>query len=216
VTSPTTPAKRAGRLLSPAGFALAGILFSLPFIAVSCEAPGGFGRATAGGTTVYRGFDLVTGAAPSVTPDHLRPIAQQQPDALPVQLLAVAALVLIVAGLVTTMALRLPGPRRAVAGLIAALAALALSANQATVHTLLESRLREQLTEPMPEGRTAADFVQNQGGFWACVAVLGLLAAGNALGRLRARKAVAGFAAQEAVPMPLAGNLPDAPPGGVR
>jgi hypothetical protein len=188
VNSETTrPVRRLGRLLSPTGFGVAGMLLFLPFVAVSCEAPGGFGRAAPGGTTTYRGVDLVVGHAPAVTPEHLLPAAAQRDDVLPAQPLAIAVAVLILAGFIATIALRRPATRRAVAGLLAATAVVFVVANQATVRTLLESRLREQLTVPMPEGKTATDFVHTQSGFWLCLTVLGLLAIANALGWLSGR-----------------------------
>lgn len=84
--------RRLARGLTPAAFVLAGPCFLLPFVSVSCAAPGGFGRAAPGGTTSYTGLDLVTGGAPTVTAGQLRPAQQQRDDRLPPQLLALAVL----------------------------------------------------------------------------------------------------------------------------
>jgi hypothetical protein len=210
-TQTPSPVRRASRLLSPAGFAAAGILLSLPFVAVSCDAPGGYGRMAPGGTTTYHGLDLVTGSAPAVSAEHLLPAAAQRDDVLPAQPLAIAVAVLIIVGLVAAIALRRPATRRAVASLVAATALIFAVANQSTVQTLLQSRLREQLTVPMPPGKSAADFVHNQGGFWLCVSVLGLLAVINALGWLRVNRAGAPTdgAAQVAIPTQLTQNVAD-------
>jgi hypothetical protein len=205
---------RASRLLSPTGFAAAGLLLFLPFVAVSCEAPGGFGRAAPGGTTTYHGVDLITGGAPTVAAEQLAPIAAQRDDVLPPQPLAIAVAALIIAGLIATIVLRRPASRRAVASLLAAMALIFVFANQTTVHTLLQSRLREQLTVALPPGRSAADFVQNQSGFWLCASMLGLLAVANALGWLRANRAGAQLdgAPRVAVPTQPTQHVADSPP----
>ena len=46
---------RIARVGSPVTYALALLLFLMPFLSVSCDAPEGYGRTTAGGTTSYTG-----------------------------------------------------------------------------------------------------------------------------------------------------------------
>src|SRR3954453_8421168 len=87
--------RRIARIGSPITLALALVLFALPFLSVSCDAPGGYGRMNAGGTTTYTGLDLAFGTAPSVDADHLRNPTQQQSDDLGVQLLVALAAVAI-------------------------------------------------------------------------------------------------------------------------
>ncbi|WP_212831386.1 hypothetical protein [Catellatospora sp. TT07R-123] len=180
-------ARTTARWASPAGLLLAGFCLLLPFLAVSCDAPGGYGRAAPGGTTTYTGWDLAVGGTPEVTPDHLRPAEAVRDDTLPPQPLAIAVAVLVVAGLGAAAAIRGARARRAATALAAAVAAVFLVASQATARALLESRLREQLTAPMPAGKTAADYIADQGGFALCLLLLTLIALANAIGWLRAR-----------------------------
>jgi hypothetical protein len=175
--------------MSPVGFTFAGLLLSMPFVAVSCEVPGGFGRATQSGTTTYRGVDLLTGGAPDVTADHLRPAVEQLDDRLDPQPLSIVAAVLLLVG-AAVVALRDVRVRRATTALVAAVAVVFLVASQTTVSVLLRMRLKEQLTVPLPAGRRAADYVHHQSGFWLCLAVLGSVAVVNALGWLQARPPV--------------------------
>lgn len=185
----TAPARvrRLAGWLSPGGLFLAGLLLLLPFVAVSCEAPGGYGRGAAGSTTTYTGVDLVTGDEPEVSPaDQLRPPEQRRDDTLGVRPLAVAALLLIIAALVTSIVLVTPLRRRLVVSVLALLAALSLVVEQVTVRSLLASRLREQLTAPLPTGKQVGDYIQTQPGFWLCLLTLLAVAVVNGAGGLRA------------------------------
>jgi len=185
---------RRARWLSLTGFLLVAFCFLLPFVAVACDAPGGFGRVQPGGSTTYTGFDLVTGDRPDVTVDRLRPPAQRRDDRLGPQPLAIAAAVLVAAGAVTAVALSRRRVRRATGAALGAAAAVFLVANQATAVALLTLRLREQLTVPMPPGREAGDYVRTGNGFWLALILLATIAAANTaglltrpLGRLRPR-----------------------------
>ncbi|BCJ73971.1 hypothetical protein CS0771_35150 [Catellatospora sp. IY07-71] len=176
---------RWGRVFSPAGLVLAGLLFLAPFLAVSCDAPGGYGRAAPGGTTTYTGWDLATGGTPDVTEDHLLPAAQRRDDVLPPQPLAGAVLVLLVIGVLVAAGVGRARTRRGVVAALAAIAALFLLVNQATVRVLLEERLREQLSAPLPAGKEIGDFVHDQGGFAFSLLALVLVALGNLAGWVR-------------------------------
>jgi hypothetical protein len=161
---------------------IAGLLFLMPFIAVSCDAPGGFGRAAPGGTTDYSGVVLATGGSPKVTADKVREGNDQK---LPPQPLALVALLMVVAGAVVTAVVNQVVLRRAIATVLAGLAAVCVTVNQVLVTTLLQNRLLEQLTVPMPAGKSAASFVQNQTGFWICVSTLVILVMGYGAGWIR-------------------------------
>lgn len=173
---------RWGRVFSPAGLVLAGLLFLAPFMAVSCDAPGGYGRAAPGGTTTYTGWDLATGGTPDVTEDRLLPAAQRRDDVLAPQPLAGAVLVLVVIGVLVAAGVGRARTRRGVVAALAAIAALFLLVNQATVRVLVEERLREQLSAPLPPGKEIGDFVHDQGGFAFSLLALVLVALGNVAG----------------------------------
>lgn len=177
--------KRYGRLLSPAGLVLAGLLFLAPFLTVSCDAPGGYGRAAPGGTTTYTGWDLATGGTPDVTADKLLPPEQRRDDVLAPQPLAAVVLVLVVIGVLIAVGVDRARTRRGVLAALAAIAALFLLVNQATVRVLVEERLREQITGPLPDGKTVGDFVSDQGGFAFSLLALVLVALGNLAGWVR-------------------------------
>jgi hypothetical protein len=179
--------RRAGRWFSFSGFVVAGALFALPFVTVSCEAPGGYGRAEAGATTDYTGFDLALGDEPSVDGTE-RPPSEQQPDRLPVQPVAVLALLAVAAGAAVVGLVRAVRVRRLAAAGTAFVAAALVGSALLAAQSIVESRLREQLTVDMPAGRTAGDFVAMGGGGWLCIVTLGILTAGNLAGWVLARR----------------------------
>jgi hypothetical protein len=181
--------RRIARGLTPTGFVLAALCFFLAFAVVSCDAPGGYGRSAPGGQTVYTGIDLAVGDAPQVDPEHLRPPAEQQPDELDPQLLAIAALMLLLVGAVVTV-VRDAWVRRAASAVIAALAAILLAANQGTTEALLAAKLQAQLSVPMPAGKTADDFVQTGNGFGLAALLTVAVFLGNLIGWWRAHRAV--------------------------
>jgi hypothetical protein len=185
VTTVELPGRRRWtRWLSPVGLLVAGLFMVLPFVAVSCDAPGGFGRAAPGGTTAYTGVTLAVGGEPQVTPaDKLRP--QGSTERLGPQPLAVGLVLLLIAGVAVAMGMQHTLPRRVATTVLGAVATVFLVANQVTVKALLESRLREQLTVPMPAGKQAADYVRDQGGFWFCLLALLAVTLGNGIGWLR-------------------------------
>jgi hypothetical protein len=182
---------RVGRGLGFTGFVVAGLCFLLPFVTVSCEAPGGYGRAGAGATTNYTGLDLATGASPSVD-GGLRPAAQRRPDDLPAQPAAMLALAAVAAGAAVVALVGAVRVRRLSAAGTAFAAACLVGIAVAGANALVESRLREQLTVPMPTNRMAGDFVATGRGAWLCLGLLGVLFAVNLAGWWRARKPVPG------------------------
>lgn len=176
---------RWGRVFSPAGLVLAGVLFMAPFLTVSCDAPGGYGRAAPGGTTTYTGWDLAVGGTPEVSEERLLPVERRRDDVLPPQPLAGAVLVLVVIGGLVAVGVGRARTRRGVVAAVAAVAALFLLVNQATVRVLVEERLREQLSGPLPAGKEIGDFVHDQGGFVFSLLALVLVALGNLAGWVR-------------------------------
>jgi hypothetical protein len=181
--------RRASRWLSPVGLVLAGLMLFLPFITVSCDAPGGYGRAAPGGTTTYTGITLLTGGAPAITPtDKVKPVAQRRNDELGAQPLTVALAVLLIAGVVTAIATRPRFPRRIAVAAIATAGLVFLVAEQVTAKALLASRVREELGAAVPPGKQAADYVHDEKGFWLCALALVAVAFANAIGLVRLRR----------------------------
>jgi hypothetical protein len=173
---------RVARVGSPVTLALAFVLFLLPFLSVSCDAPGGYGRVRAGGTTTYTGLDLAMGSLPSVENDHLRPAAEHQSDDLGVQpLVAIAALGVLAAVVLPLVSAR----RRRLSVLLAALSAAVLVVGTLLARATLVDRVAEQATVPFPTGKSAGDYVRWGIGFWIVVA---LIALGAALGAIGARR----------------------------
>jgi hypothetical protein len=177
--------RRSGRWVSFSGFVLVAILFLLPFVTVSCAAPGGYGRAAAGATTNYSGVDLAVGGSPAVD-GLLRPPAERHTDELPVQPIATLALLVVIAGAVVVALVRAVRARRLSAAGTALAAAVLVGSAVASAQALVEARLREQLTVEMPAGKTAADFVGTGTGAWLCMVVLALLGGANLFGWWRA------------------------------
>ena len=157
---------------SPASFALALLLFLLPFLSVSCDAPGGYGRMTAGGTTSYSGLDLAIGSSPAVDDDHVRPAAEQQADNLGVQPLILVAALATLGALVVVVA-----RRRSIAGpALGALAAALLVIGLVFARSSLVDRVGVQAADAFPQGKSASDYVSVDLGFWL---VTGLLVVGS-------------------------------------
>jgi hypothetical protein len=176
------------------GFLLAGLCFVLPFVTVSCDAPGGYGRAAAGASTAYSGIDLAVGGQPDVD-GALRPPAARQPDRLPVQPLALAGLLLVLAGAVVVGTVRAARTRRGTAGVLAVAGAAAVAAAVTTAQAVVETRLVEQLTVPMPAGHRAGDYVATGRGAGLCLTLLAVLGVLNLAGWWRARRSGLGGAA---------------------
>ncbi len=176
-----------GRWFRPAGFVFAAFCLLLPFVAVSCDVPGGFGRAAPGGTTTYTGVNLMAGEAPQVTPpDKVRDgSAGYSDEKLDPQPLLLGVLVLLVVGVVLSIAIQRQLLRRAILTCVAGLAAILALVNQITVQELLRERVRAQVTAPLPDGKKVSDYVHNQPGFWLCLATLVLLVILNGAGWFR-------------------------------
>jgi len=171
--SPRTTERRAAasRLLTPSGLALALSCFAFGFLAVSCETPGGFGRAAQGGTTTYSGLDLALDAPPTVTPMSRQ--MMDRPDQLGWHVPVLLAALLFMAGAVFG-ATALKHRRHAVIA-CTGLGALLLIGGEIVAYQRLTGLVADQITEPLPAGRDAADYVETGFGFWTALAFAGLV-----------------------------------------
>lgn len=183
------------RLLSPAGFVLAGLLFLFPFVGVSCSAQE-LGTLDAS----YTGFDLVVDGEPEF--DVESPIADQvAPDGLEmptpgVPFLAGAVLLMVVVGAGCALFAR-PAVRRVTAGGAAALATILLvitelAARSGLVDSIADSaRVLQETTPQDLDPVTGDDFlatvVGTRAGFWVLLAVLIVLTAANLFTARRTR-----------------------------
>jgi hypothetical protein len=196
--------RTAGRLLSPTSLILAGVCFALPFVAVGCDTPGGYGRAAAGGTTTYSGLDLAFGGRPDVSPpDKIRPVAEQRDDRLPPQPTALIVLVLVAAGTGVAITLEDRRTRRGAVALISGGAATALLVNQALAQSDVTIRVGQQVAVAAP-GADPGKYVQTGIGFVVCLLLLMLTAVITGIGwwLVRPRLALVDPEA-ETVPNPL-------------
>ena len=172
--------------MSPAGFALVLLLFLfLPFLSVSCEAPGaGTIRAN------YTGVDLATRDRPDVEfPKGLEDMASQLPRShdAGVSMLAIIVALLLVAGVASVLV-----PRPRVRLLAATAVAFAASTLMVVTQVIAQSNLTDLLTaaaarlnDTVPADR-AGELVHTGVGFWLSVvglAGVGLLSAGLVLRR---------------------------------
>ncbi len=170
---------RIARFGSPAFLGIALLVFLLPFLAVSCDVPGGYGRMTPGGTTTYSGLSLALGTPPSINEGHLRPADEQQPDELGVQLFVLLA----AAGVAAALALAAARRWWPVAG-IATAAAVSLIIGELLARSSLVDRVATQAALPFPDGKSAGDYVVIGNGFWLALA-LTLVGTGLSIGAAR-------------------------------
>jgi hypothetical protein len=177
--------RRIVRVASPTTLVFALLLFVLPFLTVSCDTPGGFGRTERGGTTSYSGLALAVGSSPSIDDDHLRPVSQQEDDELGAQPIVLAAFVALVATLVMCIRSR---TQRAVRMGLGAIAGVALAVGVLVARASLVDKVATQADHPFPKGKEAGDYVNVGAAFWASLVMVVLAIALSALeGRLEAR-----------------------------
>jgi hypothetical protein len=161
----------ASRLLTPSGLVLALICFSFGFLAVSCETPGGFGRAAPGGSTTYSGIDLALGAPPTVTPMSRQ--VMDRPDQLGWQPPVVLAALLLMTG--TVVGATTLHRRRELVIACTSAGALLLVTGEIVAYQRLAELVAGQVAQPLPAGRDAADYVKIGHGFWAALTFTGLV-----------------------------------------
>jgi hypothetical protein len=164
-------------VVSPAGFALALLFFVLPFVAVSCDA------GQAGSFDVsYSGFDLATGAQPSISasgslaPAGGGPIDPGNAPDPGVHLLAILTAVFLLAGLVISLfgpvrirLVGIAGAAVAAGGLLIWTEATAMSQLRTPVQNAILSQV-----QGTTEGMDAAldDAINTRIGFWLALAAL--------------------------------------------
>lgn len=169
----TTVTRKLATIGGPAAWGLALLMMLLPFVSVSCDTPGGFGRMEAGGTTAWSGYDLALGTGPSIDESHLRPVAEQQSDDLGWQPVVLAGAVALAAALV------LVAVRPALAAVLGVAAAALIVIGGLVARSELVDLVATQATESFPPGTSAGDHVAIGAGFWGTT-VLALLGAGLA------------------------------------
>jgi hypothetical protein len=185
------------RWLNPTTLGLAILCFVLPFVTVSCDAPGGYGRGQTGTTTTYTGVDLVVGAEPKFAPpEKAKPPEAAHAVKLYPQPAAVAVLLLLVAAIAYAVRVQHPRVRRGGVALLTAIAATALLVNQALVESAIAVKLGDQLTQLLPPGKVLRDYVKTGAGFGLCLLLLFLVAVVNTIGWWTARARPALVAAE--------------------
>lgn len=172
---------------------LAALCFTLPFVAVGCDTPGGYAGASPGGGSTYNGVALVVGGAPEVTEGKQRPVPPGEDDRLPPQPAAAAVLLLIVAAAGFAIRVAPLRARRAGVAALSAAGATALLVNQALVQAELTVRVADHLNRyvaaggRLEPGVSARDFVHTGQGFALCLVLLLVVAVVNGIGWYRSR-----------------------------
>jgi hypothetical protein len=167
------------KLVSPAGFALALLFFLLPFIAASCDG-GDAGSINAS----YSGFDLATGAQPTITASGQFAQSGGATDLssildLGVGALAIITAVLLMAGLAITLFAPVRLQLFATLGTVVTAGAL-LIWTEAAAMSHLRDLVRKVIQTQVPgvtEGMDAAldDAIGTRVGFWLALAALALV-----------------------------------------
>jgi hypothetical protein len=191
------------RLLSPTGFVLILLLFGLPFVAASCEAPQGDFEFSA----TFTGIDLAVGGRPDLVSSVDDASEQRFDVSLPVQPLAIIALVAILAGAGSAL-LRERQLRHAVGLGLGVLAAGTLAG--AEIHALgdLIDTYRPIVTDVVNAQVAGNEYVHSRAGFWLAFYALVALAIGHAVALLRAWRAAAGPDPAAEDPPPEAEDIP--------
>jgi hypothetical protein len=179
------------RLASPVGFGLALLFFLLPFVAVSCEAPGlgsveitytGVDLATGGKASVDTVGDVGSVSAPPVQDNEDAP----QPD---VQVLAIVTVALLAIGLGVSLAPLVARTRLLGAGGAAVLGGALLIVTEAVARSNLSSALREAAAKEVDKpgdvpfnlsGSLLDDMVRTRIGFWLSLTAVILVLLFNA------------------------------------
>jgi hypothetical protein len=200
--------RKAGRFFNPVTLVLAVLCFTLPFVTVACDTPGGYAGATPGGSSTYNGVALVVGGEPEVTDGHEQPVPAGEDDRLPPQPALAAALLAIVAAAVLTITVGHQRARRAAVAVLAAVGGTAPLVGQVLVEAELRVRVSDHLARLAAEGgqldpaKTADDYVQTGQGFQLCLALLAVVTVLNGIGwwRVRPRPALVATSGEATVP----------------
>lgn len=181
------------RWLRPSTLGLVLIAFALPFLTVSCDTPGGFGHVSAGGTTSWSGYDLLSGSEPGRTAEHLLPAAESATDDLGLQPLVLMAYALVVAATVCALVIRARQRCRLVTVVLAGLASVGLAAGLLLARAQAVTLVSEQLADrEIPPDRTIASFVDVGGGYVICQVLLGVVLVVDLVWWLAGRRRAAG------------------------
>lgn len=168
------------RLLSPTGFVLIVLLFGLPFVAASCEAPQGDFEFSA----TYTGVDLVVGGKPDLV-SSVDDASEKRFDLpFPVQPLAIVALVAVVAGAGSAL-FKERLLRHAVGLGLAVLAAGTLAGAEISALGDLVDTYRPIVDDIVHAPVSGAEYVHTRVGFWFAFYGLVALAIGHAVALLR-------------------------------
>jgi hypothetical protein len=159
-------------LISPAGLVLALFCFGLPFLTVSCETP------VMSVSADYTGWDFVVAGEPHVTTSGPGgDVAGRQHDAsIPWQPLALAAVLVVIGGIVLTFAS--PRNRRATGIVTGSVAAVLVIANQGMARNAVVSELKRSYVIPP---WTIDKLVDSRIGYWLTLAVLACVVGYNVL-----------------------------------
>lgn len=185
--------RKAGRWFNPVTLLLAVLCFTLPFVSVACDTPGGYAGAGHGGTTTYNGVALVIGGQPEVTEGYERAVPEGEEERLPAQPALAAALLAIMSGGVLAVIVDRVRTRRAAVAAVAVVGAAALLVGQVLVEAELTVRISDHLARmagegvPLDPAKTARDYVQTGPGVQLCLVLLALVIVLNGVGWWRAR-----------------------------
>jgi len=197
----------AARLFSPTGFVLVLLTFLLPFLAVACQAGGSDGR-TFSFSATFTGVDLVVGGTPTVTSSIDNGNVDEASEPIDAQPLAIAAVIVLVAGIAVAF-IRRPIVRLAAGAGTGIIGAAMIFAAEFQARSTLVDLVRASVEDV---NVNAEDFVRTRYGFWlALILALGV-ALGNAVALTRALRVVPGEG--ETLDMYLTdGDLSGEPPG---
>jgi hypothetical protein len=183
-----TPVRGALRWSRTLVLAAVAAFFVLPFVTVGCV-PAPVGSQSAGGSTSWSGFQLALGLEPSRGVENLLPREQWQPDDLGLQPLVLAALVVVLAGVVASVVLTDVRTRRLAGLAVAALGAVLVLVSALGARSGLTGLVAAQVgTQDLGDGRAPADFTGLGAGAVLALVALVLLAVGEAVALLLARR----------------------------
>jgi hypothetical protein len=189
------PRTLVSRLLSPTGFVLILLLFGLPFIAASCEAPQGDFTFSA----TFTGVDLVVGGEPDLVSSVEDANEQRFDVPIPVQPLAIIAVVAILAG--AGSALLRERLLRHAAGLgLAVLAAGTLAAAEIQAMADLVEEYGPIVNDLVKAEVAATEYMHIKPGFWFAFYALVALAVAHAVALLFSWRTVPAAAAEDEPP----------------
>jgi hypothetical protein len=173
------PRTLVSRLLSPTGFVFILILFGLPFLAASCQAPQGDFEFSA----TFTGADLVVGGEPDIVTSVDDPNAARFDVGLPVQPLAIVAVIALLAG-AASVVLRERLLRHAAGLGLAVLAAGTLAGAEIQALNDLVDTYGPIVADLVDAEVPASEYIHTRFGFWIAFYALVVLAVAHAVALL--------------------------------